>query len=232
MKGQFRPCFDLTLDPLFAEEKAVIFVTIHNVKTNKKLLLLLLNRPPKPDQSTLPRSSSNHRIINNCYTSKYSSSLIPSRHRSGSSWFSVVYIKAFDPCTLLLLQNQLQIGFVLLCLLVLVLEGIKSSGKRRVEAKQKVKKMGRTLDALLRRNFKASKFKTIVKLALSRDAIMKNQRQARYSYARSDVIQLLTLGHHEEALLRVSNQLFSRPFSPLCIYLFVCRNFNGFFFTG
>ncbi|KAJ0043688.1 hypothetical protein Pint_18788 [Pistacia integerrima] len=62
--------------------------------------------------------------------------------------------------------------------------------------------MGRTLDALLRRSFKTSKFKTIVKLAVSRDAIMKNQRQARYSHAKSDVIELLNLGHHERALLR------------------------------
>ncbi|KAK8977043.1 hypothetical protein V6N11_019712 [Hibiscus sabdariffa] len=65
--------------------------------------------------------------------------------------------------------------------------------------------MGRKLDALLGRNFKTSKFKTLAKLAVSRIGILKNQHQVRYSHARSDVIQLLDLGHHEQALLRVDH---------------------------
>lgn len=64
--------------------------------------------------------------------------------------------------------------------------------------------MGRHIDALLGRNtFKASKLKPIVSLAISRLAIFKNQRQARSNIARSDVVQLLNLGHHERAFLRV-----------------------------
>ncbi|XP_059288455.1 uncharacterized protein LOC132041775 [Lycium ferocissimum] len=63
--------------------------------------------------------------------------------------------------------------------------------------------MGKKLDALLGRNFKTSKFKATANLAISRVAVLKNQRQARRSIARSDVVQLLTLGHHERALLRV-----------------------------
>ncbi|KAK8631205.1 hypothetical protein V6N13_079963 [Hibiscus sabdariffa] len=65
--------------------------------------------------------------------------------------------------------------------------------------------MGRKLDALLGRNFKTSKFKTLAKLAVSRIGILKNQHQVRYSHARSDVVQLLHLGHHEQALLRVDH---------------------------
>ncbi|XVF71649.1 hypothetical protein PTKIN_Ptkin12aG0056300 [Pterospermum kingtungense] len=65
--------------------------------------------------------------------------------------------------------------------------------------------MGRKLDALLGRNFKTSKFKTLVKLAISRIGILKNQHQVRYSHARSDVIELLNLGHQERALLRVEH---------------------------
>jgi hypothetical protein len=63
--------------------------------------------------------------------------------------------------------------------------------------------MGRKLDALLGRNLKTSKFKALAKLAISRTAILKNQRQVRCSHARSDVIELLNLGHQERALLRV-----------------------------
>ncbi|KAE8709305.1 Gag protease polyprotein [Hibiscus syriacus] len=63
--------------------------------------------------------------------------------------------------------------------------------------------MGRKLDALLGRNFKTSKFKTLTKLAVSRIGILTNQHQARYSHSRSDVVELLNLGHHEQALLRV-----------------------------
>ncbi|KAF5180369.1 Ist1-like protein [Thalictrum thalictroides] len=59
------------------------------------------------------------------------------------------------------------------------------------------------MDALLRRNFKTSKFKSLVNLAISRLAVLKNQRQVRCSQARSDTSQLLNLGHQERALLRV-----------------------------
>ncbi|XP_042482846.1 uncharacterized protein LOC122063194 [Macadamia integrifolia] len=63
--------------------------------------------------------------------------------------------------------------------------------------------MGRKLDALLGRGFKTAKFKALVNLAISRLAVLKNQRQVRSSQARSDVVQLLNLGHYERALLRV-----------------------------
>ncbi|XVF71650.1 hypothetical protein PTKIN_Ptkin12aG0056400 [Pterospermum kingtungense] len=65
--------------------------------------------------------------------------------------------------------------------------------------------MGRKLDSLLGRNFKASKFKSLVKLAISRIGILENQHQVRYSHARSDVIELLNLGHQDRALLRVEH---------------------------
>ncbi|KAJ1389439.1 Vacuolar protein sorting-associated protein Ist1 [Sesbania bispinosa] len=65
--------------------------------------------------------------------------------------------------------------------------------------------MGKKLDALLGRTFKASKFKPIVNLAISRLAVLKNQRQARLRQDRSDVVELLKLGHHERASLRVEH---------------------------
>ncbi|KAJ1436233.1 Vacuolar protein sorting-associated protein Ist1 [Sesbania bispinosa] len=65
--------------------------------------------------------------------------------------------------------------------------------------------MGRKLDALFGRNLKADKFKPTVNLAISRLAVLKNQRQARLKQARSDVLQLLQLGHHQRALLRVEH---------------------------
>uniref|UniRef100_A0A803QKA6 Regulator of Vps4 activity in the MVB pathway protein n=1 Tax=Cannabis sativa TaxID=3483 RepID=A0A803QKA6_CANSA len=63
--------------------------------------------------------------------------------------------------------------------------------------------MGRKLDALLGRNFKVSKFKTITKLAISRISILSNQHQARLSHACSDVKELLQLNHQDRALLRI-----------------------------
>ncbi|RVW45522.1 IST1-like [Vitis vinifera] len=63
--------------------------------------------------------------------------------------------------------------------------------------------MGKKIDAFLGRNFKTSKFRALVNLAISRAAILKKQRQVRCSQARSDVVQLLNLGHHERALIRV-----------------------------
>ncbi|KAF2311136.1 hypothetical protein GH714_019660 [Hevea brasiliensis] len=62
--------------------------------------------------------------------------------------------------------------------------------------------MGKKLDAILGRTFKASKFKALVNLATSRLAVFKNQRQVRCNQARSDALQLLQQGHHERALLR------------------------------
>lgn len=65
--------------------------------------------------------------------------------------------------------------------------------------------MGKKLDALLGRNFRSSKFKPQINLAVSRLAVLKHQRQARCTQARSDVVQLLQLGHHDRALLRVEH---------------------------
>ncbi|KAI3497898.1 hypothetical protein L2E82_13868 [Cichorium intybus] len=61
----------------------------------------------------------------------------------------------------------------------------------------------RKLDALLGRKFETSKFKATVNLAVARLSILKNQRQARLTLARSDIIELLKLNHHEHALNRV-----------------------------
>ncbi|KAL6577689.1 hypothetical protein OROMI_010017 [Orobanche minor] len=63
--------------------------------------------------------------------------------------------------------------------------------------------MGKKLDALLGRGFKTAKFKATVALAISRLAVLKNQRQARCSIARSDVVQFLQDNNHDRALLRV-----------------------------
>ncbi|GMN38781.1 hypothetical protein TIFTF001_008008 [Ficus carica] len=59
--------------------------------------------------------------------------------------------------------------------------------------------------SLLGRSLKTSKFKPLVSLAISRLAVLKNQRQVRFSQARSDVLQLLQLGNHDRALLRVEH---------------------------
>ncbi|KAL6566398.1 hypothetical protein OROGR_002013 [Orobanche gracilis] len=63
--------------------------------------------------------------------------------------------------------------------------------------------MGKKLDALLGRGFKTAKFKATVALAISRLAVLKNQRQARCSIARSDVVQFLQDNNHDRAILRV-----------------------------
>ncbi|KAF3431830.1 hypothetical protein FNV43_RR26566 [Rhamnella rubrinervis] len=63
--------------------------------------------------------------------------------------------------------------------------------------------MRNKLHAWLGKTFKTSKFKPLVALAISRLAVLKNQRQVRCSQARSDVVQLLQQGQHERALLRV-----------------------------
>ncbi|XP_030549247.1 vacuolar protein sorting-associated protein IST1 [Rhodamnia argentea] len=63
--------------------------------------------------------------------------------------------------------------------------------------------MGRKLDRFLGRAHRVSKFKPLVNLAVSRLAVLKTQRHPRLSQSRRDVVQLLQLGHHERALLRV-----------------------------
>lgn len=63
--------------------------------------------------------------------------------------------------------------------------------------------MGKKLDAILGRTFKAYKLKAVASLAISRIAIFKSQRQVRCNQARSDVVQLLEKGHHDRALHRV-----------------------------
>ncbi|CAI0451093.1 unnamed protein product [Linum tenue] len=63
--------------------------------------------------------------------------------------------------------------------------------------------MGRKLDALLGRNFRACKLKVVTNLAVSRITILRKQRQARYSQAKSDVVDILKLQQHERALIRV-----------------------------
>lgn len=63
--------------------------------------------------------------------------------------------------------------------------------------------MGKKLDALLGRNVNNSKIKTLLKLAIARIIILKKYRRVRVDQARSDVHQLLQLGAHDRALLRV-----------------------------
>ncbi|CAH9115866.1 unnamed protein product [Cuscuta epithymum] len=65
--------------------------------------------------------------------------------------------------------------------------------------------MGRRIDAFFGKNLKKSggKFRATASLAVSRVAVLKKQRHARCSIARSDVLQLLHLSHHQRALLRV-----------------------------
>ncbi|KAK4753525.1 hypothetical protein SAY87_001629 [Trapa incisa] len=65
--------------------------------------------------------------------------------------------------------------------------------------------MGRKLDRLLGRGrgFRPSKLKPLLSLALVRLSVLKAQRQVSSSNSRSDVLQLLQLGHGERALYRV-----------------------------
>ncbi|KAB5516584.1 hypothetical protein DKX38_027232 [Salix brachista] len=72
-------------------------------------------------------------------------------------------------------------------------------------ANYRVRNMGKKLDALFPRKFNTSKFSSLAKLAISRIAILKNRKQVRVSFAKSDVIQLLNLGYQERALLRVEH---------------------------
>ncbi|KAF9663968.1 hypothetical protein SADUNF_Sadunf17G0107200 [Salix dunnii] len=57
---------------------------------------------------------------------------------------------------------------------------------RSAAANYRVQNMGKKLDALFRRKFNTSKFNSLAKLAISRIAILKNQKQVRVSFAKSD----------------------------------------------
>nr|CAD1837417.1 unnamed protein product [Ananas comosus var. bracteatus] len=64
--------------------------------------------------------------------------------------------------------------------------------------------MGRKLDLLLGRTSRqTSKLKTLLGLAVSRLAVLRNQRLARCAVARGDVAELVRLGRLDHALLRV-----------------------------
>ncbi|OAY79663.1 IST1-like protein [Ananas comosus] len=64
--------------------------------------------------------------------------------------------------------------------------------------------MGRKLDLLLGRTSRqTAKLKTLLGLAVSRLAVLRNQRQARCAVARGDVAELVRLGRLDHALLRV-----------------------------
>ncbi|XP_021759657.1 IST1 homolog [Chenopodium quinoa] len=67
--------------------------------------------------------------------------------------------------------------------------------------------MGKALDILLGR--KSSKF-SLLEHAITRNSYLKNRQQAVFSFSQSDVIQLLNLGHQEQALLRVEHVMKSK----------------------
>ncbi|KAK7272904.1 hypothetical protein RIF29_13946 [Crotalaria pallida] len=73
----------------------------------------------------------------------------------------------------------------------------------------------------------SSKFKTIKTLAVSRIAILKNQHKARCSYAKSDVAQLLNLGYHDRALLRVEQLIKEQNMLDVFVMIENCCNFLG-----
>ncbi|PSS30582.1 IST1-like protein [Actinidia chinensis var. chinensis] len=86
--------------------------------------------------------------------------------------------------------------------------GAASSGVSVVsehQLKRKEENMGKKLDTLLRRNSKPPKLKTLANFAIARITVLKNQHQVRCSHARSDVAQLLNLGHQDRALLHVEH---------------------------
>lgn len=84
--------------------------------------------------------------------------------------------------------------------------------------------MGKKLDALLGRNSRTAKLKMLTNLAISRIEILKNIHSVRCSQAESDVIELLQLGHDEQALVRVSCGFKKKKES-------VFNHFLGFDFT-
>ncbi|XP_065880477.1 uncharacterized protein [Euphorbia lathyris] len=79
--------------------------------------------------------------------------------------------------------------------------------------------MGKRLDCFIGRSLKATKLKPLLNLATSRLSVFKNQRLNRSNLARSDVLQLLQLGHHERALLRVDNVI--KEQNMLDVYLII-----------
>ncbi|CAL1390711.1 unnamed protein product [Linum trigynum] len=67
--------------------------------------------------------------------------------------------------------------------------------------------MIKKLQALLGKSFKASRYKTLSDLVISRIAYLERQHKARCSQARDDVAQLLAQGHLDRALLRVEHAI-------------------------
>ncbi|KNA19799.1 hypothetical protein SOVF_058250 [Spinacia oleracea] len=68
--------------------------------------------------------------------------------------------------------------------------------------------MGKTLDILLGR--KSSKLSSLAEHAITRNSYHKNRQQALFSFSYSDIVQLLNLSHHEQALLRVEHVIKSK----------------------
>ncbi|RRT55908.1 hypothetical protein B296_00040974 [Ensete ventricosum] len=77
--------------------------------------------------------------------------------------------------------------------------------------------MGRKLDLLLgrRSSRQMPMLKSMLSLTVSRLAVLRNRRQARCDQAREDVAQLLQLGHVDSALLRVRDQTYHSPDTPV-----------------
>ncbi|CAI0451089.1 unnamed protein product [Linum tenue] len=67
--------------------------------------------------------------------------------------------------------------------------------------------MIKKLQALLGKSFKASRYKTLSDLVISRIAYLERQHKARCSQATDDVAQLLAQGHLDRALLRVEHAI-------------------------
>lgn len=89
--------------------------------------------------------------------------------------------------------------------------------------------MGKKLDAFLGKiSFKKSKFSNLVNLAVSRIAALEKQHHVRCDQARSDVIQLLNLGHQERALLRVISIIDVIFCSSLSLFRILSKFFVGF----
>ncbi|KAK4764632.1 hypothetical protein SAY86_025722 [Trapa natans] len=86
--------------------------------------------------------------------------------------------------------------------------------------------MGRKLDRLLGRGrgFRPSKLKPLLSLALVRLSVLKAQRQVSSSNSRSDVLQLLQLGHGERALYRVEQVI--KDQNMVDVYLLMERYCN------
>ncbi|KMT18534.1 hypothetical protein BVRB_2g026720 [Beta vulgaris subsp. vulgaris] len=68
--------------------------------------------------------------------------------------------------------------------------------------------MGKTLNILLGR--KSSKLNSFLEHSFTRNSHLKNRQQALFSIFQSDVIELLNLGHQEQALLRVEHVIKSK----------------------